>query len=65
MKDFAAGLKIIDAAAPIINQHGCDQTTHLSVDASAVTISLNTPAEQPLNDIHFKLAAALDQALKP
>ncbi len=57
---LANGLALVQAAVPQIAQAGQDKTTHLSLDGSTVTISINSPADNPLGDSHFELAQRID-----
>ncbi len=59
VSNLAAGLKLVSSAVSVIAKYGFDKTCHLSLDGYAVTISLNSPADKPLNDQYYKLAMDL------
>lgn len=58
--NFSAGIKLVDSIGKAVMDAAQDKTTHLSVDASSVTISLNYPGSAKLGDNHFSLALSID-----
>ena len=63
VKDMAAGLKVVESAVNMTTTSGLSGSSHFSLDDSAVTISLNTPAKIDLNDTHFALAQQINTML--
>ena len=58
--NLTAGRALIVHVVDLINECKLDKSCHLSLDGFAVTISLNSPAERPLNTAYLKLALEID-----